>query len=332
MTEPMVRHLSDQGDEVSVAVLPHIAPVYAAMSAIHEILIWPFNRGQLQPIKRWRTARLVRGKFNRVIICPNSFKNVLIPFFAGIPQRIGYVGEMRSSLLSTAFANPDKHERGSMVNFYKKLAQTDDKDLDQNKISVKSANDRPTLYVDPITVDAALEQFGLSPLCYCVLAPGAEYGPAKRWSKENFAQIALNLSHAQFQIVVLGSNADKGAADEIEQTCKAKGLNILNLAGKTDLTQAIALIARARGVISNDSGLMHIAAGFKRPQVAIFGSSSPQHTPPLNELAEVCWLSLPCSPCYKRICPLGHTNCLKNISVAQVEDSFYRSIKAESFI
>ena len=328
MTEPMVRYLINLGVEVTVAVLPNIAPVYGAMSGIREILIWPFKRGQLQLIKRLRTAKLIRGRFDRVIICPNSFKNALIPFFADIPQRIGYVGEFRSSLLSKAVANPDKHERGSMVEFYKKLAKEGFAESSQNATSVASVADSPNLSADPIIVDAALLQFKLSPLGYCVLAPGAEYGPAKRWPTEYFVQTAIDLCLAQLQVVVLGSLADKGTADQIEQACEAKGLNVLNLAGKTDLAQAIALVAQARGVISNDSGLMHIAAGLKRPQVAIFGSSSPLHTPPLNELAKVLWLSLPCSPCFKRTCPLGHLNCLKNISVAQVEESFYEVINA----
>jgi heptosyltransferase-2 len=139
---------------------------------------------------------------------------------------------------------------------------------------------------------------------YIVLCPGAEYGPAKRWPY--FKDLAARLGTA---VVLLGSRNDEQAA---------AGIPGKNLVGKTSLDEAIRLIAGASAVVSNDSGLMHVAAALGRPQVALFGSSSPEHTPPASARARVLWLKLECSPCFERECPLGHFRCMKEITVEQV--------------
>jgi heptosyltransferase-2 len=152
-----------------------------------------------------------------------------------------------------------------------------------------------------------------------VMCPGAEYGPSKRWPTEHFAALAKDLieAHPSNQIILIGSQGDRYLADQIPSQAN-QNPNIHNWCGSTSLDEAIALIGMSKAVISNDSGLMHIAAALKVPQVAIFGSSDPAHTPPLSDKAKVIWLSLPCSPCHKRECPLGHLKCLKDILPRQV--------------
>jgi heptosyltransferase-2 len=137
-----------------------------------------------------------------------------------------------------------------------------------------------------------------------VLCPGAEYGPAKRWPY--FAELSTKMS---LPAVLLGSARDAEAAREVRG---------INLVGRTSLDEAIALLAGAAFVVSNDSGLMHIAAALGRPQVALFGSSSPAHTPPASSASRVVWLKVACSPCFERVCPLGHFRCMREITVDSV--------------
>jgi heptosyltransferase-2 len=161
----------------------------------------------------------------------------------------------------------------------------------------------PGLRVAVDEIERVEKKFGLTGP-YVALCPGAEYGPAKRWPY--FADLAARLG---MPAVVLGSASDAPAA---------QGVGGTNLVGRTSLDEAIALIAGAHAVVSNDSGLMHVAAALGRPQVALFGSSSPEHTPPASAAARVIWLHVECSPCYRRECPLGHFRCMKEIDVGMV--------------
>jgi heptosyltransferase-2 len=181
------------------------------------------------------------------------------------------------------------------------------------------AGDRPQMRMDGATLDAALAALQLQPQGYYVFAPGAEYGPAKRWPASHFAVLAEQLA---LPVVLLGSGKEAGLCAEIVHTVNAaRAGHCLSWAGRTSLDQALAAIAAAKAMVSNDSGLMHVAAAFGVPQVALFGSSSPLHTPPLNALAHVVWLKndalyqppLACAPCFERECPLGHTRCLVDI-------------------
>jgi heptosyltransferase-2 len=185
-------------------------------------------------------------------------------------------------------------------------------------------DEAPSLVLDAALSAQTWRKFHLEPQTYFVFAPGAEYGPAKRWPVSHFASLARSLL---LPIVLLGSGKDSAICEEILQQTGAEigspipsGLG-LNLSGKTSLIEAFAIIAGAKAVISNDSGLMHVAAALGVRQVALFGSSSPLHTPPRNTLAEVIWLkndptyqpALNCAPCFERLCPLGHTRCLVDI-------------------
>ena len=309
MTEPLLRRLAARGERLTVGALPWVAPVYRAMPQVSEVLEFPFAHGGLQWKARRSLARQIEGQFDSAYICPNSLKSALLPFLASIPKRIGYLGEARVGLLTHRLKNPPKAKRPGMVAFYSSLSGETD-----------LAGDRPQLQLDASTLAQALQAFGLQSGRYVVMAPGAEFGPAKRWPAQHFAELAQRLDQT---IVLLGSGKEFPLCEEIAAPVNAQAAGkCLNLAGTTTLAQALGMIAAAQGVISNDSGLMHVAAAFGVPQVALFGSSSPLHTPPLNEKAAVLWLknepayqgSLDCAPCFERVCPLGHTRCLNAIT------------------
>ncbi|OGB40439.1 MAG: lipopolysaccharide heptosyltransferase II [Burkholderiales bacterium RIFOXYC2_FULL_59_8] len=314
MTEPLLRRLQARGEQLTVGALPWVAPVYRAMPQVAEVIEFPFAHGGLQWRERWRLSRQIRGRFDVAYLCPNSLKSALLPFLAGIPKRVGYLGEARFGLLTQRLKNPAKGQRPPMVAFYSALSGEAD-----------VAADRPQLQLSAPEVDAALRTLSLTRMGYYVFAPGAEYGEAKRWPTAHFAALAGLLD---LPVVLLGSGKESALCAAIADPVNAQRAGqCINLAGKTTLTQALGVISACKGVVSNDSGLMHVAAGFGVNQVAIFGSSSPLHTPPLNRLAKVLWLKfdadyrppLDCAPCFERVCPLGHTRCLKDILPAHVK-------------
>jgi heptosyltransferase-2 len=313
MTEPLLRRLAARGERLTVGALPWVAPVYRAMPQVHEVIEFPFQHGGLQWQARKALARQLRGRFARAYVCPNSLKSALLPWLAGIPVRVGYTGESRWGLINQRLPNPSKTQRPPMVDFYAALSQ-----------STADASPAPQLQLPPQVLAATLQQQGLSAQGYVVFAPGAEYGPAKRWPAAHFSALAQQLDKP---VVLLGSGKEAALCEDIAGPVNAlRPHQCRNLAGATSLMEAFALIAAAHRVVSNDSGLMHVAAAFGVPQVAVYGSSSPEHTPPLNPLAQVLWLKrdasyqppLDCAPCFKRDCPLGHTRCLQDISPERV--------------
>jgi heptosyltransferase-2 len=313
MTEPLLRRLHARGERLTLGALPWVAPVYRAMPQVAEVIEFPFAHGGMQLRARRQLAQQLDQQFDRAYVCPNSLKSALLPFLAGIPVRVGYLGEARVGLLTHRLKNPAKCKRPPMVAFYSALSQESD-----------VSQDRPSLQLDVAEVDADLAALGLNRLGYHVFAPGAEYGDAKRWPAEHYAQCAMQLD---LPVVLLGSGKEAALCDSIAAPVNAaRPDHCLNLAGQTSLAQALSVIAATKSMVSNDSGLMHVAAGFGVRQVAVFGSSSPLHTPPLNDLASVIWLKnepgyqppLDCAPCFERTCPLGHTRCLNDISAADV--------------
>lgn len=307
MTEPLMRRLHARGERLTVGALPWVAPVYRAMPQVAEVIEFPFQHGGLQLKARRTLARQLNGRFEAAYVLPNSLKSALLPFLASIPRRVGYLGEARVGLLTHRLKNPK--DKPPMVAFYSALS---------GEAGIE--RDRPQLALPPQAVQVALRAQQLQDKGYYVFAPGAEYGPAKRWPPAYYGKLALLLDAP---VVLLGSGKEAALCEEISAHAPGK---CMNLAGKTALMDAFALISASRAVISNDSGLMHVAAAFGVPQVALFGSSSPLHTPPLSERAQVVWLKqdpgymppLDCAPCFQRECPLGHLRCLNDISPERV--------------
>ena len=292
MAQPLLTRLREQDPAAKIHVLAPdwVAPVARRMPEVDEVIAVPFRHGALNLPSRWRLARaLARRGYDRAIVLPNSWKSALVPFLARIPRRAGYVGELRYGLLNSTLPNT----KSPMPLHYSRLAGGDP----------ASPLPQPRLQVSREEISEAQKRFAISEP-YAVLCPGAEYGPAKRWPY--FKELAGRIG---MPAVILGSRNDREAA---------AGIGGKDLAGRTTLDEAIALIAGAAVVVSNDSGLMHVAAALGRRQVALFGSSSPEHTPPASANARVLWLHLECSPCFARECPLGHFRCMKEISVEQV--------------
>ena len=282
MAQPLLSRLKGA---IDVLAPQWVAPVMRRMPEVGNVIATPFVHGPLQLGERWRLARTLKN-YDQAYVLPNSWKSALIPFFAGIPRRTGYVGELRYGLLN----DTRKATGASMAAHYAALA--DGGPLTQ-----------PRLRVSADEIEQAKRKFGIAAR-YAVLCPGAEYGPAKRWPY--FAELSKRMSPPA---VVLGAAKDR-----------QEGIAGTDLTGKTTLDEAIALIAGADFAVSNDSGLMHVAAALGRPQVALFGSSSPEHTPPQSAAARVLWLRIECSPCYQRECPLGHFRCMKEMGVEMVLD------------
>ena len=315
MAQPLLTLLkrADPAQRIVCLAPRWVAPVLDAMPEVDRVIATDLAHGTLQWKARRQFAHAVQSqRFDRAFVLPNSFKSALIPWLARIPVRIGYRGEARYGLLNRRAAGPDRSL--AMSARYAALAG-------MLGIDVAMPVPLPRLVVDPAAIEAVRTRFGLAGELIA-LCPGAEFGPAKRWPAEHFASLttALLAERPGAQVLLLGGKGDRVIADAIVAGT-SNALRLHNLCGDTDLAEAIALIAASSSVVSNDSGLMHVAAALSRPQVALFGSSDPRHTPPLSPHAKTLWLHLDCSPCFERTCPLGHLNCLVGIAPQQVLDS-----------
>lgn len=298
MAQPLLGRLHEKvpGLRIDALAPGWVAPVLRRMPEVAEVVAAPFVHGPLELKARWRLGRALRERgYDQAIVLPNSWKSALVPFFADVPLRSGYVGESRYGLLNLLYR---KTPGDDMPSHYARLSEAPGK-------APALPLPAPKLRYAAHEVAAAKRKFGV-PDDYAVLCPGAEYGPAKRWPY--FAPLSAELPLAK---VILGSPKDENAS---------RGVQGLDLVGRTTLDEAIDLIAGARCVVTNDSGLMHVAAALGAPQVALFGSSSPRHTPPLSGAARVMWLQVECSPCFRRECPLGHFRCMREMTVEMVRE------------
>jgi heptosyltransferase-2 len=319
-TQPLLANLKVLYPDSKIDILASnwVAPVYRACSEVHEVIEAKFEHKKLQWSLRKEIAKEIEAKnYQACFVLPNSFKSALISWLANIPFRIGYRGELRFGLINLALDNPSKVNRPPMVEHYLALSQLlkDDESIPLDKFVPKlNVSGAAKQQAGQKLQDANINRDSIYAIC-----PGAEYGPSKRWPTEYFAVLAQQLikQNSNNQIILLGGKNDYSLAQEITSPSKLVS-NIHNWCGNTSLDEAIALIGMSKAVVSNDSGLMHIAAALQIPQVAIFGSSDPAHTPPLSDRAKIMWLNMSCSPCHKRVCPLGHLRCLKDILPEQV--------------
>jgi heptosyltransferase-2 len=310
MAQPLLRLLRERYPQHVIDVLAPgwVAPVWRAMCEVDTVLEAPFRHRALQLRERWRFSRLLRQRgYAQAYVLPNTLKFALIPWLARIPYRVGYRGEMRYGLLNVMHRD-DRNAPRPMVSFYAALAASP-----ANAAPAPSTLPRPALSVAKDASDRTLSQLGLQPdRPLIIMAPGAEFGSAKRWPTSHFAQLADTIlqTRADAQIVLLGSGKDKPVGEDIVMRAPA----VHNLAGATSLDQAIALIAHADAVVTNDSGLLHIASALNRPVIAIYGPTDPAHAPPFSDVAKSLWLALDCAPCRQRECPLGHHRCMRDLS------------------
>ncbi|MFZ6722812.1 lipopolysaccharide heptosyltransferase II [Undibacterium sp. Ji49W] len=307
MAQPLLQLLKQDNPQAAIDVLAPawVAPVLRAMTEVDTVLETPFRHGALQLRERWRYARQLRQRgYMAAYVLPNTLKFALLPWMAGIRKRVGYKGESRYGLINLMHHDNRQAPR-AMVAFYAALAFAPAAEAPQNL-------PKPRLQVDAVNIATTMQAMDLSMqhtlVCF---APGAEFGNAKRWPVTHFAELARAILNAQptAQIVLLGSPKDIEVCNQIQAICP----QVHQFAGKTSLDQAIALIARAAAVVSNDSGLLHIASALNRPVIAIYGPTDPGHAPPFSDVAHSLSLHLDCAPCRQRECPLGHHDCMQKL-------------------
>ncbi|MGA9852536.1 MAG: lipopolysaccharide heptosyltransferase II [Gammaproteobacteria bacterium] len=304
--------------EIDVLAPAWSKPLLARMPEVNSSIAMPLGHGEFGFGARRRLGRLLRGRYDQVIVLPRSWKSALVPFFARIPKRTGYRGEWRYGLINDMCAL-DKSRLTQTVQRFVALGLEHDAPLPPVDIP------KPRLRVDPQNQKTLLEKLALNldqPVV--ALMPGAEYGPAKRWPVERYGELAKQLLASGKQVWVFGSVREQSLGEEITRIA---GNRIVNLCGSTRLEDVVDLLALAETAVTNDSGLMHIAAAVGVKLVAIYGSSSPDYTPPLSDKAEIVYLRIECSPCFQRECPLKHLNCLNQITV----DKIHRRVISPSF-
>ncbi len=284
-------------------------PVLERMPEITTAISLPITHGEFGFKKRWQLAReLKKHNYTQAIVLANSWKSALIPFLAGIPLRTGWFGEVRWGLLNDVrYLNkkllPKMVQRYAALGFNKRAQLPTDLPA-------------PRLNAPDLTVAAVINKFSLNvsqPIL--ALCPGAAYGPAKRWPEQYFANIAKQRINDGWQVWLFGSQQDNEVIENIRTQI---GAATISFAAQINLMETIDLLSVANAVVTNDSGLLHIAASLNKPLVAIYGSTSAEFTPPLGKKSKVMQESLACRPCFKRECPLQHLNCMHAIKPERV--------------
>jgi heptosyltransferase-2 len=292
--------------EIDVVSPEWSLPVLERMPQVRQGIALPVAHGEFSLAQRYKLGRSLRSRnYTHAVVLPRSWKSALVPFFAGVPQRTGYRGEMRYGLLND-IRGLDTTVLSQTVQRYVAHA------YNESGYSVSPPEvPYPELRPDRKNAESLLVKFGLNLEKPVVgFMPGAEYGPAKQWPTEYFAQLADLLIKNGYSVWVFGSEKERNLGEEI---VKGTPADAYNLCGKTELVDVIDLITCAEQVVTNDSGLMHVAAALDVKVNVIYGSSTPDYTPPLSDSAEILYQRLSCSPCFKRVCPFGHTNCLYQI-------------------
>jgi heptosyltransferase-2 len=283
-------------------------PILQRMPEVRDGIELRLGHGEFGFGVRRALGRSLRDRgYARAIVLPGSWKSALVPFFARIPRRIGYRRELRYGLLND-LRPLDRERLPRTVQQFVALAG-------DRAAAEPPSLPQPRLRTDKRRAQELILQLQLDAQRPAIaLMPGAEYGPAKRWPAEHFAELAATLSARGWQVWVLGSAKERALGQAIAQS----QAYVFDLTGRTQLVDVVDLLGVCEAAVTNDSGLMHVAAAVDTRVVAIYGSSSPKMTPPLSVNAHVVYRGLPCSPCFERECPLGHLNCLRGISAAEV--------------
>ncbi len=310
MAQSLFKLLKQRNNSVVIDVLAPAwsLPLLERMPEVSSSIVMPLTHGQFKLAERYRLGKTLREKkYTQAIVLPNSFKSALIPFFANIPKRTGWIGEARFFVLNDA-RFLDKKRYKLMIERFMALALP-------ARAALPEKYPLPHLMIaDPTKslLKHAIEKPSRPVLALC---PGAEFGPAKRWPENYYADIANAKLAEGWDVWIFGSPKDSVVAEDI---MKATRERCVNFTGKTKLEEAVDLLSFATMVVSNDSGLMHIAAALQKPLIAVYGPTSATFTPPLHDQSKIITLSLPCQPCFQRECPLKHHRCMRELSPEKI--------------
>ena len=302
--------------QIDVAAPAWTLPLLERMPEVTKAIALPFKHGEFAFGERIRFGKSLRkAAYTQAIILTNSLKSAILPFAANIPRRTSFLGEMRYGLIND-IRPLDKTKLPRTVDRFVTLGLA-------KKAELPSKSPNPKLIANQKSASTSLAKLGHAKPSQKVLGlcPGAEYGEAKRWPIEYYAEAAKAALDKGWEVWLFGSEKDVPYTKQIDQLTENR---CLDLGGKTKLGEAIDLMDLCDTVISNDSGLMHVAAALDKNLIAIFGSSTPHHTPPMSDKSHIKYLGLPCSPCFERTCPLKnpdeHMQCLKKITPESVID------------
>lgn len=307
MSQVLYRFLRQRYPDLIIDVLAPTwsGPILERMPEVRRMIPLPLGRGDVSLGARRQLGKSLRPEqYDWAILLPNSFKSALVPYFARIPRRTGWRGELRYGLL-TDLRKLDEQALPLMIQRFAALG------LDAGT-SLPESLPVPQLVVDPGQAAACREKFSIhSEKPLLALCPGAEFGGAKRWPQEYYAELAQDYLDRGWQVALFGSDNDKPVTSAIYSAC-GKHRHCIDLAGRTELAEAVDMLSLSDAVVSNDSGLMHIAAALSRPLVVVYGATSPRFTPPLNDNADMLVSDIDCAPCFQRECPLGHHRCMRD--------------------
>lgn len=322
IAQSLYRHIKQLNATTTIDVLvpKYLHGLLGRMPEIRRTIDMPLTHGELGLRKRRRIGHDLRGYYDRAIVLPRSFKAALIPWFAKIATRTGFCGEMRYGLIND-MRHLDNCTIPRLANRYVLLGQ-------HEKTSAPQYILPPRLIVKAKNARRCIERLGLkcnNPIL--ILAPGTADEPAKKWPINYFSEIAKHYANEGYQIWILGSENDQAAGHSIANIAE---VSVNNLCGRTSLEDTVDILAQADIVISNDSGLMHIAAAVGTPVVGIFGSTTPEYTLPISNRVGYLWKQVPCSPCWQQTCRYGHYRCLTEITPTDVISVVSDTIKLKT--
>lgn len=321
MSHSLFQTLRENDPSVIIDVLAPAwtLPLLSRMPEVRQGILMPIGHGKLGLKKRYHLGKILAlNHYDEAIVLPNSWKSALIPFFAKIPKRTGWRGEMRWGLLNDMRVL-DRKKLPLLVDHCAQLG------CDKHSISTRPTP-FPKLLVKEQILEATLQKLSLKrptehPLL--ILCPGTEGGIAKRWPERYFSALANTKIQEGWQVWLMGSPKDIEIANRVQTGIQEQYREqCINLSGKTTLEEAIDLLSLASQVVANDSGLMHISAALNVPVIGVFGPTDPGHSPPLSTKGRAVELPLSCRPCFKSTCPLKHHQCMQNLKPELVAEAF----------
>jgi len=303
MSQSLIALLAREGREIHVLAPPSTAPLAERMPGVTATHVLPLGHGELGlGVRRRVAASLRHQRFDHAIVLPNTWKSALVPWLVGIARRTGWRGEWRYGLLNDVRVL-DEARLMRLVDRYAALADAG------------GTAPPPELVADAKRTAELVKRLALPTARILAICPGAEYGPAKRWPARHFGAVAAAHARSRGSVWLLGTATDGSVTAEIVRIVRGEfpDAPVADLAGRTSLLDAVDLLAAADSVVTNDSGSMHLACALGKRVIAVYGSTSPDFTPPLCAGATIVREAPPCAPCFERTCPLGHTRCLEEL-------------------